>query len=69
MLFIFNILMVVVVKIAQVANPLLLMIVVNSITCVEDCRFTEEETYALILMYTGVKFAYELLNTLRDIPY
>ena len=61
--------MVVVVKIAQVANPLLLMIVVNSITCVEDCRFTEEETYALILMYTGVKFAYELLNALRDIPY
>jgi len=45
------------------------MLVVNNITCVEDCKYSEEETYALILMYTGIKFLYEMLNTLRDIPY
>jgi len=69
LLFFFNILMVFVVKVAQVLNPILLMAVVNSITCTHDCRYTEEETYALILMYTGIKFAYEVLNTLRDLPY
>lgn len=61
--------MVFVVKIAQVLNPILLMTVINSITCVEDCKYSTEETYALILMYTGIKFAYEVLNTLRDLPY
>lgn len=68
-LLIFNILMVFVVKVAQVLNPLILMLVVNSITCTEDCKYTTEETYALILIYTGIKFAYELLNNLREIPY
>jgi hypothetical protein len=68
-LFFFNIMMVFVVNFANVLNPLLLMLVVNSITCVEDCKYSEEETYALILMYTGIKLAYEVINTLRDIPY
>lgn len=64
--------MVFVVKIAQVINPLVLMLVINSIICTggtDECKYTHEETYALILMYTGVKFGYELLNTLRDIPF
>lgn len=69
LLFLFNVTMVFVVKIAQVINPLLLMLVINSIICTKDCKYSPEETYALILMYTGVKFCYELLNTLRDIPY
>ena len=37
LLFIFNVAMVFVVKVAQVVNPLLLMTVINSIICTEDC--------------------------------
>jgi len=66
--------MVFVVKIAQVSNPLFLMTAVNSIICQgkkeeSECKYSVEETYALILIYTGIKFAYEVLNTLREIPY
>lgn len=65
-----------IVKIAQVINPLILMRVVDSIMCEEDATGlsdktcpTEEETYMLILFYAGIKLGYDMLNTLRDIPY
>ena len=76
MLLILNISLVFIVKIAQVVNPIILMMVVNSIICKEDetgldekkCP-TAEETYTLILIYTGIKLSYDILNTFRDIPF
>lgn len=76
MLLLTNLLLVFVVKIAQVTNPLILWKVIDSIMCEEtvgsgvseQCP-TEEETYTLILFYTGIKLAYDVIGTMRDIPY
>ena len=68
-----NILLVFVVKIAQVINPLILWKVIDSIMCEEEPGVTEcpteEETYSLILFYAGIKLSYDVINTFRDIPY
>ena len=57
----------------QVLNPLILKYAVDGIICDRNEKDNEcstvEETYLLIGAYGIFKFAYDLLNTLREIPY
>jgi ABC-type bacteriocin/lantibiotic exporter with double-glycine peptidase domain len=57
----------------NVLNPILLKYAIDGIICdrseeVNECP-TEQETYMYILAYAIFKFGYDLLNTLREIPY
>lgn len=72
-MFTLNYLAIPVTKAAQVLSPLILKYAVDGILCdrsVKDntCN-TEEETYMLIGAYGLFKLAYDILNSLREIPY
>lgn len=77
-LVVFNFALVAIAKAVNVVNPLLLMLVVNSIMCEEDENHDgvnentcppAEEVYTYILFYAGFKFAYEIIHSFREIPF
>lgn len=70
---IFNFSLILLAKVIQTANPLFLMKAVNGMACDRTkkgntCPSTEE-TYTYIIMYAICKLAYDIFNTLREIPY
>lgn len=70
---IFNFLMTFVVKIFKVITPLILKYAIDAIICDRNSQDivcpSEQQTYILIIAYAGAKFAEELINNLREIPY
>jgi ABC-type multidrug transport system fused ATPase/permease subunit len=83
-IFIFNVMMIFILKAVNVLVPLVFKEVIDSIVCEEEklaesdtfllrsaesgCP-TEQETYTIIGLYAVVKFAADFLNYIREIPF